>query len=858
MANNLVSDNLPVQSIQMGQLEYTSNKLDSPMQMGLTPGIGNSALQPISMPNVQMGLMKNDVPSQELSIQNNQALLECMPYSNVPQQLATSNMQLGQRELQAYNEVPGHYFLSNEQAGETNMNNVGSQQSSVLNKRKAPMELISSNPASPKSTVAKRMVQMEHRPWLQQISTPHRLPVEVQQVSNTSGSQRLQLPSKRPALSKIGSQQTSIQKNQSGQRQPTPKSQNEPLESVRSKLRESLAAALASVSHLQDKISSGVKNFQSEATCSMEQTKENLQPLGQNFGVDAARHAFVKSRESLLSKEDSLAQRGSDGEKISQDTADGIAGDSAPAARNDVQGLQSSIILHHDDLSFSDSFFAKDELLQGNGLSWVLESNMEMVGREDVEITQKQLDQKSIGKNNGGEALQTPEDLASKIEAELFKLFGGVNKKYKEKGRSLLFNLKDRNNPELRERVMSREIPPERLCSMTAEELASKELSQWRMAKAEELAQMVVLPDSDVDIRRLVKKTHKGEFQVEVDQQDSVSVEVAVGVSSVTPLQPRSEEKEVSPRSKPDTARDNHRTKLDQAKDKIRAASANNNTEEQDVPCTITISSNEGTDLMQGLMVDDELKDAEFLPPIVSLDEFMESLNSEPPFEHLPGNNGKTASSFDKDNLQVDSESKSPDSSPVEATDSIPDKPDNIDMKHVKLDDDRVAIASQEKSGIPVGSSEGKRVWEGSLQLTTSVTASVFGIFKCGEKTYVKEWPGFIEIKGRVRLDAFEKFLQELPMSRSRAVMVSQVYFHCTTFQLCYSALSRRDNYLSLSINQNFPLMQHRVLASMATSFCINLLPWKSSDENDFLFSVNYSCVLKTLARKIGNWVQDL
>lgn len=39
----------------------------------------------------------------------------------------------------------------------------------------------------------------------------------------------------------------------------------------------------------------------------------------------------------------------------------------------------------------------------------------------------------------------------------------------------------------------------------------------------------------------------------------------------------------------------------------------------------------------------------------------------------------------------------------------------------------------------------------------------------------MKEWPSFLEIKGRVRLDAFEKFLQELPMSRSRATMVSQV-----------------------------------------------------------------------------------
>ncbi|EFJ11571.1 hypothetical protein SELMODRAFT_9085, partial [Selaginella moellendorffii] len=58
--------------------------------------------------------------------------------------------------------------------------------------------------------------------------------------------------------------------------------------------------------------------------------------------------------------------------------------------------------------------------------------------------------------------------------------------KYKEKARSLVFNLKDKNNPDLRARVFVGEVSPEQLCSMTIEQLASKELSQWRMAKAEE------------------------------------------------------------------------------------------------------------------------------------------------------------------------------------------------------------------------------------------------------------------------------------------------------------------------------------------------------------------------------------
>jgi hypothetical protein len=111
--------------------------------------------------------------------------------------------------------------------------------------------------------------------------------------------------------------------------------------------------------------------------------------------------------------------------------------------------------------------------------------------------------------------------LAFRIEEELFKLFRGVNKKYKEKGRSLLFNLKDKSNPELRERVSSGDIAPERLCSMTT---ASKELSEWRLAKVEEFAQMVVLPNMEVDPRSLVRKTHKGEFQVEVEEPDGTEM----------------------------------------------------------------------------------------------------------------------------------------------------------------------------------------------------------------------------------------------------------------------------------------------------------------------------------------------
>ena len=50
----------------------------------------------------------------------------------------------------------------------------------------------------------------------------------------------------------------------------------------------------------------------------------------------------------------------------------------------------------------------------------------------------------------------------------------GVDKEYRQKVRSLSYNLRDDSNPELRARVLQGEVAPERLVSMTPNELASK------------------------------------------------------------------------------------------------------------------------------------------------------------------------------------------------------------------------------------------------------------------------------------------------------------------------------------------------------------------------------------------------
>ncbi|XP_022755291.1 death-inducer obliterator 1-like isoform X2 [Durio zibethinus] len=719
----------------MAQMEPISSKLDSAMSMGLMGFGTNESLQqqiPSNMPIGLMGSVTNDLGSQ---------------LSSIPDQ------QGGHIESQAYTQLSEQYLMSNKPIGgiiPTMLDSLRAHQLPTLNKRKAPMEPISPNSVPQKLSLSnKRVAQMEHRPWLQPISAPSKRTVQMQAVSNSPGSQPSPASNKRSVPNKSGS---SASRNQSAQMLASAKVQTESFESVRSKMRESLAGALALVSQQQGENAMVENNSNGEAAHSPGKMEEDSNSVVSNSGnSDAVRSISAKPQGLLLSNRDGAC--------------DGNTSDVTQTLQCDKQQFQLSNLLPDEDVPFTDNIFARDELLQGNGLSWLLELETDAAKKEEIETFGKQnADNEKVGKDDLEQSSQSPQELAYQIEAELFKLFGGVNKKYKEKGRSLLFNLKDRNNPELRERVVSGEIPPEQLCSMSAEELASKELSQWRQAKAEELAQMVVLPDIEVDIRRLVRKTHKGEFQVEVEQTDSASVEVSAGTS--ISRRPKTEAKQA-----PTTG------KAVGKKDESDTAGEKSNLE--DPHLTITIPSSEGPDPMQGLMGEDELKDADFLPPIVSLNEFMQSLNSEPPFENLPGDAGKATSISDKDDSEAGSDPKSSGRASQDPVDAMPDKLGSIDAINLKSDSDVKPNEIPTKSGaiVSVANLKGEHVWEGMLQLTITAMTSVICIFKSGEKASTKDWPSCLEIKGRVRLDAFEKFLQELPMSRSRAVMV--VHFVC-------------------------------------------------------------------------------
>lgn len=65
-----------------------------------------------------------------------------------------------------------------------------------------------------------------------------------------------------------------------------------------------------------------------------------------------------------------------------------------------------------------------------------------------------------------------------------------------------------------------------------------------------------------------------------------------------------------------------------------------------------------------------------------------------------------------------------------------------------------------------------QKLWDGSLQLNSSVTVSLVAFFQSGEKMPDLKWSEFLEVKGKVRLEAFEKYVQDLPRSRNRGLMV--------------------------------------------------------------------------------------
>lgn len=660
------------------------------------------------------------------------------------------------------------------------------------------------------------MSRVSLRPPQQVLNVQTSLPAMIgSQLSPSIAGKKLQQTVASPKVQMLKS---ALSAKRPAQKELPSKVQPQQFESVRSKFRESLSVALMMDSDQQDDKQSA-QNQQSDGSADQKKKVEGdeLHDLVSTTSKDASTTNL--EADNADGEKDEIEKLGSD-----------LVSDVITSTNDDMQ--QHLKHLSSEDEVLGQSMVVADELLQGHGLSWVsdydvgisepmTQSNLKRDRTSDIEsgVTESLTESESKRMKSADEAaadkasiIQKAERLAFRIEEELFKLFGGVNKKYKERGRSLLFNLKDKGNPELRLRVISGDILPERLCAMTAEELASKELSEWRLAKAEEHEKMVVLPDTEVDIKRLVRKTHKGEFQVEIEETDGISVEVELGGHVLSHVPSKAVE---------DETKTNDETSMDgkagvEGKDMGSdgmSQDEDGGTGDNDSSGNADYIENEKADLIDELMVDD-LKDAENLPPIPSLDEFMLGLDSEPPFENLsvgtPQNDlsdsdepsstveseklpetedklpaqKNTGSESDVPSLEGKSESKSESPKHEAGSNLVSDVP--RDGQLIKSSPERVE--SKEPAAANISNTAStvnhmtttvpmirESIWEGAIQLTLSSLTNVVAIFKSGEKPSGKEWRSLIEIKGRVKLSAFQEFLEQLPKSRSRAIMVTEL-----------------------------------------------------------------------------------
>ncbi|XP_026759086.2 death-inducer obliterator 1 [Galleria mellonella] len=127
------------------------------------------------------------------------------------------------------------------------------------------------------------------------------------------------------------------------------------------------------------------------------------------------------------------------------------------------------------------------------------------------------------------------QQFAYDTEDELHELFKDVGMKYKAKYRSLMFNIKDRKNLSLWQKICDRVITPKELVRLSPEELASQELAEWRDQEAKH--QLELIKKSELDLlaanKTYVLKTHKGEEVMETKESVSTELDPNVPVEDV-------------------------------------------------------------------------------------------------------------------------------------------------------------------------------------------------------------------------------------------------------------------------------------------------------------------------------------
>lgn len=127
----------------------------------------------------------------------------------------------------------------------------------------------------------------------------------------------------------------------------------------------------------------------------------------------------------------------------------------------------------------------EDEVQEGGGEDYSEEYKVKHPTSDSMRNKVRALLQKALCTDKAG--APEAEMIAAAIEECMFKKFEGNGAPYKQKYRTLSFNLKDAKNTTLRENVLAKLLPPSKLIVMSSEELANDELKKTRAATEEKL-----------------------------------------------------------------------------------------------------------------------------------------------------------------------------------------------------------------------------------------------------------------------------------------------------------------------------------------------------------------------------------
>ncbi|KAI4464945.1 transcription factor s-ii zinc finger domain-containing protein [Holotrichia oblita] len=166
-------------------------------------------------------------------------------------------------------------------------------------------------------------------------------------------------------------------------------------------------------------------------------------------------------------------------------------------------------------------------------------------------------------------------NISMEIENQLFKCFGDTGQKYRNKYRSLIFNIKDIKNQTLWKRICEKSINPYQLVRLSPDDLASQELALWREREAKH--QLDMIKKSELELlncnRQYVFKTHKGEQVFEDDRPtDQTVTEVITGLGADSTSADKEEGKKDLSKDK-DRKSSSSKHKKDRSRDKDRKLS---------------------------------------------------------------------------------------------------------------------------------------------------------------------------------------------------------------------------------------------------------------------------------------------